>query len=186
MGITPHSSVEAFFREVLLESMGRQGVSTTEGAEYYIVGLLGNFTKARITDEPLSMKLVGSQDDPAKRVQALKEVGDTSLYVTGFFSDSLQRRLVRADYYKTIGAAAYRELAHRLAGSSVTEVYEELAEKFPDFVDVLSEVRQQINFAGTDVVQLYEQWLSSRSEWVEGRLRKLGVLVGGSDDDTYH
>lgn len=183
MGVIGHSSVDAFFREILLDSLQRQGLSAGENTEYYLVGLLGNYAKGRqITDEPLSLKLCNASDE-GDRVSALKVVGDTSLYVTGFFSRSLQRQLVQADYYMSLGSAAYRELAGHLEGSSAREVYDELASKFPAFVDVLADIRSQINFAGTDVVSLYEEWLHSRSEWIEDRLRRLGVMMPGSEDD---
>ena len=62
------------------------------------------------------------------------------------------------------------------------EVYEELSGKFPRFVDVLAEVKSHTTFLGQDVVRLYEEWLRTRSDWVENRLRALGVLVQGSSD----
>ena len=59
--------------------------------------------------------LAQSQDaDPGERVKTLKEVGDISLYVTGFFAESLSRKLVDADYYIGLGRGAYAELAGRL------------------------------------------------------------------------
>ena len=49
------------------------------------------------------MKLAQSQDaDPGERVKTLKEVGDTSLYVSGFFAESLTRSLVDVDYWRTV------------------------------------------------------------------------------------
>jgi hypothetical protein len=181
MSVTTHSSVEGFFHEVLTEALDREGVEASEPTEFYLVGLLGEYARARIPDEPLSLRLVGTSGANAgERVRALKEVGDTSLYVTGFFADSFQRKLIGASYYVDLGQAAYRELAHRLATSTVRDVYEELAGKFPRFVDVLAEVRRYTTTLGQDVVQLYEEWLRTRSEWVESRLRTLGVLVQGS------
>lgn len=179
-----HVSVEAFFYEVVQGSLERQGITAGEHTEHYLVGLLGNFANARITDEPLSLKLAHTKVDEGERVKALKEVGDTSLYVTGFFADSLQRELVQADYYMSLGSAAYRELASRLGGSSVREVYDELSSEFPKFVDVLADVRTQVNFSNADVSTLYQEWIRTRSEWVEDRLRSLGVLVPGPGDDV--
>lgn len=181
MDVTPHSSVEAFFHEVVLDALEKAKVEATESTEHYLVSLLGTFATMRIPDEPLSLKLVQSQSDPAERVRVLKEVGDTSLYVTGFFSASLGRQLVDATFYMNLGESAYRELARRLSGSSVVgAIYDELAAKFPRFVDVLVEVRNQVDFTGGDAVKLYEQWLVTRSEWVERRLRTLGVLLDGT------
>jgi hypothetical protein len=183
MSVTTHASVEGFFQEVLAGAMGRQGVAASQSTEFYLVGLLGEYAKARIPDEPLSLRLVGTSfADAGERVRALKEVGDTSLYLTGFFADSLQRKLVGPTYYMDLGTAAYQELARRLATSSVSEVYEELAGKFPCFVEVLAEVRSQTTFMAQDVVGLYEEWLRTRSDWVEQRLRALGVLVQGDPD----
>jgi hypothetical protein len=182
MGVTPHSSVDAFFHEVLTGALEQEGLAASELTEFYLVSLLGDFTRARITDEPLSLVLAESSADAGERVKALKQVGDTTLYVSGFFTESIERQLVAVDYYIGLGEAAYGELARRLQSSTVSEVYQELAEKFPRFVDVLAAVREQINFAGSDVVQLYQEWLRTRSEWVERRLRALGVLFPPSSD----
>ena len=182
MGVTPATSVSEFFREVLCEALDNEGVTTSEHTEFYLVGLLGDYAHTKITDTPLSLKLAETR--ASDRVQALKEVGDTSLYVTGFFADSLGRSLVAPDYYISLGESAYRELSHRLSSSTVAEVYEELAEKFPRFVEVLASVRSQVAFAGSDIATLYTEWQRTRAEWIEKRLRALGVIVI-SDDNKY-
>jgi len=177
MDVTAHASVDEFFHEVVSDALDALSLDTSEPAEWYLVALLGDFTRARITDEPLALKLVGQPAaEPSARVKQLKEVGDTSLYVSGFFAESLGRKLVHADYYIGLGSRAYAELAGRLGGS-LTEVYGELAEKFPRFVDVLAEVRRRCEFAGADVMRLYEEWLRTRDAWVEKKLRGLGVFV---------
>jgi hypothetical protein len=177
MDVTPIASVDGFFHEVVTDALEAVHLDATEPTEWYLVSLLGDFAQGRITDEPLVMKLAQSREaDPAERFRKLKEVGDTSLYVSGFFAESLGRKLVDVDYYAGIGSRAYAELAGRLGGS-LTEVYGELSHKFPDFVEVLGEVRRRCDFAGTDVVSLYEQWLRTRDAWIEKKLKALGVLV---------
>lgn len=177
MDLTCHTSVDGFFHEVVTDALEATHVDATPGAEWYLVSLLGDFTRARIPDEPLAVKLVGAHSAEAGvRVKTLKEVGDTSLYVTGFFAESLGRKLVDAEYYIGLGTQAYRELSGRLGGS-LTQVYGELAAHFPQFVDVLTEIRRRVDFAGADVVRLYEQWLKTRDEWVEKKLRGFGVMV---------
>jgi len=180
MDVTPHASVDEFFHEVVSDAVEAVNLDATQPAEWYLVTLLGDFTKGRISDEPLALKLAASHDaEPGERVRRLKEVGDTSLYVSGFFTESLGRKLVDADYYIGMGTRAYAELAGRLGGS-LTDVYRELAEKFPGFVDVLTEVRRRCDFLGADVVRLYEQWLRTRDGWIEKKLRAFGVLVDPS------
>ena len=180
MDVIAHASVDEFFHEVVTDALEALRLDATEPAEWYLVSLLGDFTRVRITDEPLALKLVGEPAaEPSQRVKQLKEVGDTSLYVSGFFSESLGRKLIDADYYIGLGSRAYAELAGRLGGS-LTEVYRELAEKFPRFVDVLAVVRRRCDFVGADVVRLYEEWLRTRDAWVEKKLRAFGVLVDPS------
>jgi hypothetical protein len=176
MDVTCHVSVDGFFHEVVTDALAALHLEVTEPTEWYLVSLLGEFTRARLPDEPLALMLAQTDVGPGERVKTLKEVGDTSLYVAGFFAESLSRKLVDVDYYVGIGSRAYGELASRLGGS-LTEVYRELAGKFPGFVEVLHEIRRRVDFAGADVVRLYEQWLQSRDEWVERKLRSFGVLV---------
>jgi hypothetical protein len=185
MALTTHVSVESFFHEAVCDALDSQGIAVSPPTEFYLVGLLGEYAHARIPDEPLSLKLAGTGLDASERVKNLKQVGDTSLYIVGFFAESLGRKVVGVDYYKDLGRAAYRELAGRLGNSSVAEVYDELAGRFPRFVDVLTEVRRNVDFVGSDVVKLYEEWVRTRAEWIERRLARLGVLVrpATSDDD---
>lgn len=172
------ASVDEYFHEVVTDAVSAVDLEISEPASWYLVGLLGEMTTARLTDEPLGVKLAQPTLDAAERVKTLKQVGDTSLYVAGFFAESLSRSLVDVDYYVGIGQNAYAQLARSLsAQKSLTEVYEELAEKFPRFVDVLGEVRKRVDFATPDIGKLYEMWLRTRDEWIERKLRTLGVLV---------
>ena len=179
--VKPAASVDGYFYEVLSESLEAVQVEATAPAGFYLVSLLGDFTRARLPDEPLALRLAEAQHaSPAERVKRLKEVGDTSLYIAGFFAESLSRKLVDTDYYIGLGRGAYAELAGQLSGS-LTEVYGELAEKFPAFVDVLGEIRRRVDFAGADLITLYEQWVRTRDAWIEKKLRALGVMVDATE-----
>jgi hypothetical protein len=180
MALIAHATVEAFFYECLNEALSEVEVDATEDTGFYLVGLLGEVARGGICDEPLAFKLARStESDPEQRIHELKQVGDTSLVLTGFFTESLERRMVDPDFYIGLGEAAYAELAGRLSASAAFHaVYGELAAKFPRFVDVLHEVRSRVSVVGDDVVALYEQWRRTGSEHAERRLRAAGVLVG--------
>jgi hypothetical protein len=181
MDVCLAASVDEYFHEVVTSALSAVDLQVSEPASWYLVGLLGEMTRARITDEALGLKLAQSanDNDPAVRVKTLKQVGDTSLYVAGFFAESLNRSLVDIDYYVGIGQTAYSQLARSFSvgGGSLTDIYAELADKFPRFVDVLAEVRKRSDFATPDIGKLYEMWLRTRDEWIERKLRALGVLV---------
>jgi hypothetical protein len=182
MDLTLAASVDEYFHEVVTDALSVVELDASEPASWYLVGLLGEMTRARLTDEPLGPKLAQPGVDAGERVRTLKQVGDTSLYVAGFFAESLSRSLVDVDYYVGLGQSAYAQLARSLGTQkTLTEVYEELADKFPRFVDVLAEVRKRTSMAelaGTpDIGRLYEIWVRTREEWIEKKLRALGVLV---------
>src|SRR3954469_18161271 len=183
--VTLAASVDEFFHEVVTDALSAIDLDASEPASWYLVGLLGDMTRVRLTDEPLGPKLAQVTVDAGERVKTLKQVGDQSLYVAGFFAESLTRSLVDVDYYVGIGQNAYAQLARSLGAQSgpLSEVYEELAEKFPRFVDVLAEVRKRTAISelngSQDIGKLYEIWIRTRDEWIEKKLRALGVLVDG-------
>lgn len=185
MDVTLAASVDEYFHEVVTDALSAVDLDASQPASWYLVGLLGDFTKARLTDEPLGLKLAAPAEDAGERMKTLKQVGDTSLYVAGFFAESLSRSLVDVDYYVGLGQSAYAQLARSFGATrsnrSIGDVYEELAEKFPKFVDVLMQVRKRTNLAElnntTDVGKLYEIWLRTRDEWVEKKLKAAGLIV---------
>jgi hypothetical protein len=187
MDVTLAATVDAFFHEMVTEALDEADIGASEPAGWYLVNLLGDFTKVRLTDDPLGVKLVEPSADAAERMRKLKEVGDTSLYVAGYFAESLTRTLVDVDYYVGLGQSAYGQLSRQLGnssnagGASISEVYAELADNFPQFVDVLMAVRRRVDYSTTDVTKLYEIWLRTRDAWVEKRLRQAGLIVGDVD-----
>lgn len=180
-----------FFHEEVTKALETVEVDATKPTEFYLVNLLVDFTKQnQLDEEPIAIKMAAvAQADPQTKARALKEIGDTTLYVSGFFADSLTRKLVDVDYYIAMGEAAYGQLAGLAAfmrgvGAHFPEVYNELSGKFPRFVDVLAEIRQRTNFAGgTNVVKLCEEWLKTGEEWLEKRLKASGVIVGAAAND---
>jgi hypothetical protein len=183
MDVTLAASVDEYFHEVVSEALEVAELDASEPASWYLVSLLGDFTTARLTDEPLGIKLAQPASNAGERVKTLKTVGDTSLYVAGFFAESLNRSLVDVEYYVGIGQSAYGQLARSMGSSgSLSTIYEELAAKFPQFVDVLGHVRKKVQVAElnatTDINKLYEIWLRTRDEWIEKKLVAAGVIVG--------
>jgi len=182
-----HANVTEFFHDAVLSALRSRHVTAGEATEFYLVNLLAEFTKAsRVDEEPLALKMAQlSSATTGIRAKGLKEIGDTSLYVSGFFGDSLTRRLVDVDYYIAMGEAAYRQLASLMnmartgAGEFFSAAYQELAAKFAAFVGVLEEIRRNTNMvsSGGNLLRLYEEWVKTGNEWLEKRLRASGILA---------
>jgi len=181
-----HATVTEFFRDAVLDALRAQSVTAAEATEFYLVNLLAEFTRVpRVSEEPLALKMAqAAAAMPDLKAKGLKEIGDTSLVVSGFFGDSLSRGLVDVDYYIAMGGSAYAQLARLMAASRGSasgffrEAYLELAAKFDAFVQVLGEVRRHTHVGGgTNLLGLCEQWARTGNEWLARRLRATGVVA---------
>jgi hypothetical protein len=171
-----HPSVIQFFHEAVTQSLSTLKIDASERTEFYLVNLLADFTKNQVDDQPLAIKMAQTnQGTPEERLRGLKQIGDTTLYMSGFFADSLTRKLVDRSYYIAMGGSAYSQLAGMT--TQIRDVYDELARKFAMYVEVLTDIRRNTNFAGgMNILRLYEEWVKTGSAWVEERLRESGVV----------
>jgi hypothetical protein len=120
----------------------------------------------------------------AQQRAALKQIGDASLFISGFFSDSLRGKLVDLDYYISIGGCAYHALS-RSESDTFSPVFAELSHRFVEFVDVLSEVSERTSLASNvDLLRLYERWLKTGSRRSGQLLVEQGVVPNQSLKNT--
>lgn len=175
------ASPQAFFQDAVTAAIKAQQLPVSEGAAFYLVNLLCDFTKVRADAEPLSLQLVRAPElSLEQRAQTLREVGDQSLYMSGLFPDHLVRRMMDVEFYMELGGMAYRELAglSRAASAGLRAVYAELSTQFGCFVALLRDVRSGMSLepAG-DPVGLYEQWRKTGSGRLAERLRACGFIL---------
>ena len=171
-----------FWRDEVVTALRSRDVSARDATEYYLVNLLVDYADpTKVDEEPLALKLAqASEASPEARARKLREIGDTSLYVSGFFADSLTRRTVDVDYYVSMGGTAYGQLARLPAAGVLREAWGELAARFKAFVEVLGEIKGRINLSTQppNILRMYEEWLKTGSSDLEQRLRAAGLLIG--------
>lgn len=176
-----------YFRELVESALQRQHLQAGNLTEYYLVNLLCQYVRldARSSlgdyGEPLAIRLVRALEAGGSEQRArLRSLADFSLFMSGFFSDSLARRAVDVDYYKSMGEYAYGSLS-RWEDDGFAEVFAELARKFVGYMDVLADVSDRTALASrTDVLRLYEKWLRTGSSRDGQRLVERGVLPNAS------
>jgi hypothetical protein len=188
--VRPVASLQEFFRDSVDAAMHNQRLDADDHTAYYIVNLLTLFARSEALYDggegpsfrPLASVLAEAVEATTseQRNFALQRIGDVSLFVAGFFGESLSQRLVGLDYYVKMGGGAYGWLSENVRGSLrgqiFASVFAELAAKFQEFVDVLSEVRDTARGSDdTDVLRLYEMWLQTGSPRAARLLRRLGI-----------
>lgn len=180
-----NESPTEYFRELVETAIEHQHLAVRELTSFYLVNLLAGYIhldgSPAADDEPLGIRLVRAlQAAGIAQREGLRQVGDRSLFISGFFSDSLNRRLVDVDYYIQLGERAYGSLA-RQGEPGLAEVYDELSEKFTAMVDVLAEVSERSALTSdTDILRLYERWMRTRSRRSGELLVERGILPNSS------
>jgi hypothetical protein len=190
-GLVKGQTPVEFFREQLERAMEHQRVSTSAFTQFYLVNLLAGGVRGELPpsepgydETPLAVLYVRAiQSSRRDRARLLRAMGDTALFMSGFFADSLSGRLVDLDYYKAMGGIAYGRLARdedpRVFGP---EVFSELSGRFTEFADLLSEISEKSHLAtNQSVLRLYERWIQTGSRRVASLLAERGITPVSGD-----
>ncbi len=183
-------SAQEWFRELVADTLSTRRLKIQEATEFYLVDLLTRFLETErlfvedadgtVRSEPLALVLLRAlQADRRARAAHLRRLGDTALFVSGFFGDSLARSPVDVDYYIAMGERAYSALAETERGRpGLDALYGELSGRFEQFVDLFAEIAELSDLrSNRGLVRLYERFLQTRSERVAQLLRERGVAL---------
>src|SRR5215510_9905967 len=192
--VVPVTNLCEYFHDALHGALERQHLAVEDQTEHYVVNLLTLFSRSdalyaqhpgssdRGTRlKPLVVMLTEALEapTPSDRHRGLQRLGDVSLFIAGFFSQSFARKLIDIDYHIAMGGRAYSALADGLArgrGRVLGQVFNELAEKFQPMVDALNDVSEtNYKHSDKDILRLYEVWLKTGSQRSFQILKRLGV-----------
>jgi hypothetical protein len=185
------TNLREFFHDSVQMALRKQQVAVDDHTEHYVVNVLTKFARSEELYEqtsegtrlkPLAHMLAEASEAPTQqqRDDALRRLGDVSLFIAGFFAQSFARKLVDVDYHIAMGGRAYGTLADTMRGSirgqAFATVFLELAQKFQRLVDVLNDVAEMAHeHSDKDILRLYEIWLKTGSPRAYNILRRLGV-----------
>ncbi len=187
--ILVQATARGWFREQVGEVLSLRRIKVREETEFYLVDLLDSFLASErlfverpdgsVDAEPLALILLKALEAGGReRAAQLKRLGDTSLFVSGFFSDMVARSAVDGRYYRAMGERAYGALADAERGARFTALYAELAARFDQLTDCLAEIAELSDLrSNRGLLRLYERWQLTRSERVAEKLRARGVAL---------
>ena len=121
------TNLREFFHDSVQTALRKQHVAVDDHTEHYVVNVLTMFARSDELYEqtpegtrlkPLAHMLAAAAEAPTpqQRDQALRRLGDVSLFIAGFFAQSFARKLIDIDYHIAMGGRAYGTLAESASG----------------------------------------------------------------------
>ena len=200
--VVPVTNLLDYFRTSIEGVISKHGVEVHPHATHYVVNLLTLFSRSEELYEedgetyglkPLALMLADAAGAPSatERNYSLQRIGDVSLFISGFFADSLATHVVDLDYYIYMGENAYGSLSEEVRGTfrgkAFGDTYKELAAKFQTLVDVLNEVRDGARQeSDVNLLRTYSIWLKTGSKRAENLLRQQGVVPISGGGNRQH
>jgi hypothetical protein len=190
-----------FFQSRVAEALANQNISVPDPVEAYLVNLLCEFintsnletpsgVKLSALDTPLALMLKeATEAPPNQRLRILKYLGDSSLYISGFFQDYFKRKTYDVGYFSSVGASAYENVSVLMrdqhGDKHFSTVYRDLAHRFQDLVEVLAEVSELPGEnKPVDILAVYDRWTRSPSDRLRRILSRFGIIpISSSNRD---
>ena len=190
---TSLAEARSFFEKELRDVVKKRGILTPDDSFEYLVNLLTGYIESKnffVSNEQGKLEnnlLVDLYEkyltgDMHTKRQALRRLGDVSLLVSGFFSDSLNKKLVDVDYYFGMGGTAYWTLSSLQGDDPVQHLFKNLSKQFRNYSNLLGEVSERSGIINnSDILRLYEKWLLTGSTRLKEILSEHGITTTNID-----
>jgi hypothetical protein len=183
----PVSDVREYFNTELKNLVKKRRISAERKSLDYVADLMVRYMETEsffVKDESGKMRdnilaelyseyLNGNQE---RKKVVLRRLGDICLLISGFFPDSLNRKLIDIDYYFGMGGTAYWQLSRMQMTAVTRDLFGELSQNFRSFADILGELSDRSGLqSNTDLLRLYEKWLLTGSDRLKNLLSEQGI-----------
>lgn len=174
-------NLRQFFDKLLVEAAENQNVRLSPFVLDYVTELLVTFHEtARLFIQkgvrvPVLADMLSDamEADFHRRITILRQLGDTSLMVSGFFPEALSRRCMDLEYYQRMGEIAYSHLGSL---SEEVNIFDELSQRFFKLSDLIHEISEQTHGKDYSFLKLIEFYMNTGSDRVFKELKKNGII----------
>ncbi len=187
-------STPDFFTQLVKKEMAESGISASLEVKNYLGDLLQSYILADHLFSEISssgrrhiktlaeLYLQTYSSSTGLKRSTLKQVGDRSLYMSGFFREALKRKSVSVDYYISMGKRAYQTLANL----QNQNLFNELADRFLDLMFILFRI-QKSNLKETSyILSLLNQYMETNSLHYKEELMRYGINLPFQKKGTTH
>lgn len=184
-------SIREFFEERFDEVLSKNMVELHGLTRCYILGLLTDFSLSHVAfsmeredpEMPLSVRFLKATGKATReKLKDYKMIGDFSLFISGFFSEFIQDKIADMEFYIAIGSNAYSNIESSLRTisafkeDSFIRMYRELAEKFPDLVDLCIDMSERMRGeTNRNIMRIYERYIQFGAKRYEKALKEAGI-----------
>ncbi len=145
-----------------------------ESERFFCWGANGKPEDTLLTD--LYIQYLQAKTEEKKVI--LQRLGDICLMISGYFAESIRRKVVDLGFYFGMGGIAYYNLSTMVQESEPKGTFDELSTKFESFSNVLGEMSERSGLqSNKDVLRLYERWITTGSDRLRDLLNDKGIPV---------
>lgn len=190
-------SSKDYFSQVIDDAFFARKIKAENDVRGYLVQVLEHYLDAQNLFEKekvdetgkrkpttlAEMYLTAANADIHQKIELLKKLGDRSLYISGFFGDSLQRKVVDIEYYVHMGGSAYNILSKTVDRNDPQKnIFETISLRFIDFVEALSYISQNTMVSNNQsLLRLYDRYLQTGSTLAKEKLLEMGIVTIPND-----
>jgi len=164
------NNLEGFFYESLSELNKKSTYPLSEPFIIYTSEVMGRFgfseaffevNDGKVKEKILGKKLLESSQLPiGQRKKTLREIGDLSMFICGYFAESLNNKLIDVSFYQSLGKSAYNQLDGYIPDYlEVPSFYENLSQIFDVITYLMNHISYMVqdnNSSFTDSLLIFE------------------------------
>ncbi len=160
-----HETIAAEWHALVTEAEKASSIVLPHELEGYLVLLLTRFTEqTHLAETVLALDYLEAQTVTGyAQGEALRDIADKCLLISGLFPQRADKRRVRISYFVEIGRSAYDTLAQSKR-ASLSQLFSDLSQNFVSLMDVLLNCRQLPPQLLTPI-QALELWSDTQSKF---------------------
>ena len=182
-----------FFRVELRKSIKKNKAPLDPESETYLVNFLADKAYPRsqqssanvldVLEKPLALIYKTAHEAKgSQKISLMQTVGDTSLFITGFFTEFFNQKTFSRSYYMDLGSSSYHIAANHIAKgypnhSLLVGIFSFLSNHFYRVAEIISDLSDRLRTSDyEDIYAVHKLWETKKTEQLLKVLKKEGII----------
>lgn len=152
--IVTYSNLQDYFYERLFVINEKSLYKISDEVIFYSSKVLNDFSiseklfeikEGKVTEKILGRKLLEVNfHEKEMQKEIFKDVGDTALFLCGYFSESINKKILSIKYYQNLGRSAYLNLNSIVPNYfGMTSFYKKISDSFYQLSSLIAKISQE-------------------------------------------